>query len=95
MGTEFRSSISLLFSVQSEIPARRLLCLSRFHVGFLLGVFFDPEDGGNVPPKCRLTFNGLHGVISEKISTLKILFFLNYGHGGRVLFVSYYEPIRI
>jgi hypothetical protein len=24
------------------------------------------EDGGDVPPKCRLTFNGLHGVTSHK-----------------------------
>jgi hypothetical protein len=39
-----------------------------FHAGFLLALFFDPEDGGDyVPPKHRLTFNGLHGVISQKI----------------------------
>jgi hypothetical protein len=37
-----------------------------FHADFLLGLFFDPEDGG-VPPKSRLTFNGLYGVISQKI----------------------------
>jgi hypothetical protein len=35
------------------------------HVGFLLGLFFDPEDGGDVPPKCGLTFNGLYRVISQ------------------------------
>jgi hypothetical protein len=35
--------------------------------GFLLGLFFDSEDGGDVNPKLRLTFNGLHGVISQKI----------------------------
>jgi hypothetical protein len=35
-----------------------------FHVGFLLGLFFDPEDG---PPKSRLTLNGPHCVISNKI----------------------------
>jgi hypothetical protein len=34
---------------------------------FLLGLFFDPEDGGDMFPKRRLTFNGLHGVISQKI----------------------------
>jgi hypothetical protein len=28
---------------------------------------FDPEDGGDVPSKHQLTFNGLHGVISQKI----------------------------
>jgi hypothetical protein len=34
---------------------------SRGQAGFLLGIF-DPEDGGDM-----LTFNGLHGVISQKI----------------------------
>jgi hypothetical protein len=35
-----------------------------FHAGFLLGLFFDPEDGSNMFfPKRRLTFNGLRGVI--------------------------------
>jgi hypothetical protein len=44
------------------------LCM---HAGFLLGLFFDPEDGGDVPPKRRLTFNGLYGVISQKIGLFK------------------------
>jgi hypothetical protein len=34
--------------------------------GFLICLFFDPEDGSDVPPKRRLTFNGLHGVISQR-----------------------------
>jgi hypothetical protein len=34
-----------------------------FHAGFMLVLFFDLE---NVSPKRRLTFNGLHGVISQK-----------------------------
>jgi hypothetical protein len=34
---------------------------------FSVGVFFYPEDGGDVSPKRRLTFNGLHDVISQKI----------------------------
>jgi hypothetical protein len=38
------------------------------HAGFLLGLYFDPEDEGDMfPAKCLLTFNGLHGVISQKI----------------------------
>jgi hypothetical protein len=28
---------------------------------------FDPEDGGDVPPKRRLTLNRLHGIISQKM----------------------------
>jgi hypothetical protein len=35
----------------------------------LLGLILDPEDGGDVPPKRRLTFNGMHGVLSQKITT--------------------------
>jgi hypothetical protein len=34
----------------------------------LFGLFFDPEDGGDMfLQKLRLTSNGLHGVISQKI----------------------------
>jgi hypothetical protein len=44
--------------------ARRVLRGTCFHVGFLLGVFFDPED---VLPKRRMIFNGLHGLIYQKI----------------------------
>jgi hypothetical protein len=33
-------------------------------------LFFGPEDGGDVPPKRRLSFNGLHGIISPRDSTL-------------------------
>jgi hypothetical protein len=33
----------------------------------LLGLFFGPEDGGDMFPRnIWLTFNGLHGVISQK-----------------------------
>jgi hypothetical protein len=34
---------------------------------FMLVLFFNPEDGGDVPPKRRLPFNELHGVISQEI----------------------------
>jgi hypothetical protein len=30
-------------------------------------IFFDPEDGGDVPPKRRLQLNRLHGVSSQKM----------------------------
>jgi hypothetical protein len=42
-----------------------------FHAGFLLGLFFNREDGGDVPPKRQLTFNGPHGVIFQKTEILK------------------------
>jgi hypothetical protein len=38
-----------------------------FHDGIFLSLFFDREDLGDVPPKRRLTFNGLHGVIPHNI----------------------------
>jgi hypothetical protein len=48
-----------------------------FQAGFLLGLFLDYENGGDVPPKRPLKFNGVHGVISQKIE----LFFTK--HFGR------------
>jgi hypothetical protein len=44
-----------------------------FHAAFLLDLFFDPEDGGDVSLKRRLTFNEIHGVLSRKIELLKKL----------------------
>jgi hypothetical protein len=37
-----------------------------FHTNFLLGFFFDYEDGGGIPPKCWLTFIGLYDVLYQK-----------------------------
>jgi hypothetical protein len=47
---------------------------------FLLNLFFWPCRWRRyVPPKCRLTFNGLHGVISQKMVLFKISYmFLIY-----------------
>jgi hypothetical protein len=49
----------------SQARERRESGCCCYHAGFLFGLFFDPKDGGDVPQKCRLTFNGLHGVISH------------------------------
>jgi hypothetical protein len=38
----------------------------------LLGLFFDLEEWGHVPPKRPLTFNGLHGVIYQKIELFNL-----------------------
>jgi hypothetical protein len=38
-----------------------------FHAIFSLGLFFDPEDGGDFPPKRRVTLNGLQSIISQKM----------------------------
>jgi hypothetical protein len=36
------------------------------HIGFLLQELFEPVNGGDVLPKRRLNFSGLHGVTSQK-----------------------------
>jgi hypothetical protein len=53
------------------------------HAGFLFGLFFDPENGGDVPPKSHLTFTGLRGIMSQKIE----LFI-------RIRLISMYEYIQ-
>lgn len=41
------------------------------HAGSFLSLFFDPEDGGNIFfQKRRLTFRGLHCIMSQKIEFL-------------------------
>jgi hypothetical protein len=50
---------------QAEIRASKACYV--FHADYLLGLFVDPEDvGDKSPPRYQLTFNGLHGVISQK-----------------------------
>jgi hypothetical protein len=51
----------IVFEINTEFLAASI------HAAFLLGLFSDPDDGGDVSPKRRLIFNGLHGVISQKI----------------------------
>jgi hypothetical protein len=41
---------------------------------FWLGLFFDLQDGGDVPPKRRLTSTGLHGATSQKTELSKKVF---------------------
>jgi hypothetical protein len=39
-----------------------------FHANFLFGLYFDPEDGGDIfAPKHLLISNGLHGVVTKRI----------------------------
>jgi hypothetical protein len=40
---------------------------SRFSCCFLLSLFFDPENRGDISPKRLLTFNGLQGVAFQNI----------------------------
>jgi hypothetical protein len=54
-----------------------------FHASFFLCLFFGPEYGRrHVPLKSGLTFNGLNGVISQKIELFNFLLLctsLSYG----------------
>jgi hypothetical protein len=45
---------------------------NRTHSGFLLGLFFDPEDGGDMPLRNvgRLS-TGLQGIVSQKKELFK------------------------
>jgi hypothetical protein len=52
----------------SKTPAWKHVALL---AGLLLSLFFGPEDGGDIPPKHRLTFDGPHGVISQKIELFR------------------------
>jgi hypothetical protein len=64
----------------SPLKANRRFVATSFHADFLLGLFLDPENWCDVPPKLRLTFNGLHGVISQKIELFLRMFL--FGGGG-------------
>jgi hypothetical protein len=70
---KFRRNISPLSSGSKCNPSKKPaeadrkpnLCLPH---AFTLVPYFDPEDGGrHIPPKRRLTFNELYGIIFYKI----------------------------
>jgi hypothetical protein len=44
-----------------------ILLSSCLLAGFCWTSFFDPEDGGDIPPKRWLKLDGLHGVISQRM----------------------------
>jgi hypothetical protein len=56
-----------ILRVEKIIQQETSVLATCFYAGFLLNYFFDPEDEGDVPPKRRLTLNGLHDVISQKL----------------------------
>jgi hypothetical protein len=62
-----RKNISPQHSGLTNKPSKKSALLGLcFQAGFLLGLFLNPEDG-DVPPKRRLIFKRLHGIIFQKI----------------------------
>jgi hypothetical protein len=74
----YRGTYSLHLQARGISRARKQV--ASFHVGFLLDLFFDPEDGGDVPPKRRLAFSGLHVIISQKLVLIIINVFQTECH---------------
>jgi hypothetical protein len=60
----FRRNISFTFRTYEQVKKETTSICCLLDDVFLLGLLFDLEDGGDATPKCRLTFTGLHGVIS-------------------------------
>jgi hypothetical protein len=48
-----------------------VLVANYFHARFLLGLFFDSKDGGDIPPTCRMTFTGLQKTILFTITAAR------------------------
>jgi hypothetical protein len=55
------------YTVKQEAKSLLAAAAACLQVGFLLGSYSDPEEGGNMfLPKRWLTFNGIHGFITCK-----------------------------
>jgi hypothetical protein len=44
----------------SPIEVRAVIECVKYHADMLFGLLFNPENGGDVSSKCRLTFNVVH-----------------------------------
>jgi hypothetical protein len=71
METALLSSASHLLLIESGNFGQPFVLLATlFHSGFVLDIFFDPVDGGDIFQKRWLISNGLHGIIHHCIMTL-------------------------
>jgi hypothetical protein len=61
-----------------------------FHSDFLLGLFFDPEDEGMFLRNVGLIFNGLHGIISQKIEFFKYRDLYIFNESFKYVFVLFH-----
>jgi hypothetical protein len=64
------------YSGSKNKPSKELarLFATCFHAGFLLNLFFDPEDGGDMFLKMSVAFNGLQ----EAVTSQKMELFTEY-----------------
>jgi hypothetical protein len=67
MGTEVQSYISLLLPYYPKFPASRLLGLPPALTLVHFSAYSTLKMEAICSSECRLTFNGLHGVISQQI----------------------------
>jgi hypothetical protein len=51
---------------------KNVFLLAVLHTGLMLHILLDFEDGHDIPPKRRLPFSGLHGVLSQKTGPFKL-----------------------
>jgi hypothetical protein len=96
-----KHNMFLSFRARSEVPKDVVMKSSIFwdisssacyllHVGFSFGLFFGPQDGGDVSPKHQLAFNRLHGTISQKTE----VFFLFYLLQNLITKAAYFKNIH-
>jgi hypothetical protein len=52
---------------KQDIRLKQSLVCCLLYADVLQGLFFDPKTRPRVPPKRRMTFNGLHGIIYQEI----------------------------
>jgi hypothetical protein len=65
---DMKSSISWDIKLCSPLKVNTRFVGTYFHAGFLLGLFFDPEDRRDMFLRnSQLIFNSVHGVASQKI----------------------------
>jgi hypothetical protein len=61
--------------------------------GYLLGLLFDPEDGGgHVSPKRWLTFHGPHDVTSKKIEIFQNIVLFDINETRRIQILQRCQP---
>jgi hypothetical protein len=64
-----------VYSVESQLKFQSLPACYLLHSAFLLGLFFDPEDGGNMFIQNVGSLSTDYSVISKKMEIFKVKIF--------------------